>query len=110
MGAPEAHRAEGLWSPGLDRQGHRVCALGRASRPEVVDRVFRGLAELFSIEAGSYLLVDAGPGQAWGELPAVALRRLGLGGLARRLERRLLARRWAGCLRAVARARSRASP
>ncbi|MFZ5828072.1 MAG: DUF3189 family protein [Bacillota bacterium] len=107
VGAPEAYGAEGLFHLGADEQGHQVYAAGRASRPDVVDRVLHGLAELFAIDPASYLLVAVGPGHALADQPAVTLRRLGLGTLAARLEIHLLARRWPACLAAVERARRR---
>lgn len=107
VAAPGAYQAEGLWEAGRGPWGEPVFAVGRASRPEVVDRVFHGLAEVFGIAPASYLLVNVGPVQAWPDLLVVALRRLGLGGLARSLELSLLARRWPACLAAVRRARVR---
>jgi hypothetical protein len=107
IAAPQAYRAEGLWPAGADRWGQAVYAVGRASRPDVVDRVFHGLAEVFGIDPGAYLLVDVGPVQAWGDLALIGLRRLGLSRLARRLELRLLERRWPACHAAVERARFR---
>lgn len=107
--APPVHGAEGLWPLGLDPDGHEIYAVGRASRPDVVDRVFHGVAEVFAIAPTTYLLVDVGPRQAWGDLLLVSLRRVGLDGIARGLEERLLARRWRACRAAVARARQRAA-
>lgn len=105
----EAYRWEGLWSVGQDRWGEPVYAVGRASRPDVVDRVFHGLAGVFGIEPDSYLLINVGPVQAWPDLAFVGLRRTGLGALARRFERDLIGRRWPVCLEAVEHARFRSS-
>lgn len=107
--APEAYGARGLWPLGADEGGHEVYAVGQASRPDVVDHVFHGLAEVFGIASTGYLLVAVGPGHAWIDLAVLGLRRLGLSGLASRLERRLLGHRWRGCLEAVERARRRAA-
>lgn len=107
--APEAYRAEGLWPLGADERGNQVYAVGRASRPDVVVRVFHGIAEVFAIAPTAYLLVDVGPCDAWGDLAVIGLRRLGVSGLAAWLEQRFLAWRWRPCLEAVERARQRAA-
>lgn len=119
----DAHGAEGLWLAGHGAWSSRdgssadgaqawpsgqtipVYAAGRLSRPDVVERAFNGTADLFEVESRSYKLVAVGPSHGWGDLVHLGLRRLGLAGWARRLELRLLATRWPGCLAAVKRVR-----
>lgn len=101
---PEAYRFTGLWLAGRDAAGRPIYAVGHASRPEVVERVFAGLAALFAIDPASYRLVAVGPQRAWGELALSAFHQVGLSGVARPLERLLLARRWRPCREVVIRA------
>lgn len=99
-----AYRAAGLWRAGVDREGRPVCAVGRASRADVTERAFHGLARLFGIAPDRYRLIGVGPDLAWGDPLLIGLRLAGLTPLARPFEIRLLQRRWATCQRAVAEA------
>ena len=106
--AAGAYAGAGLWRAGEGLRGESVFAVGRASRPEVVARVFQGLAALFGIDARRYLLVSVGPDQAYDDLGVIALRRVGLHRLARRVEEGLIARRWPAAAAAAAEGRRKA--
>lgn len=94
LGGPEAMQAEGLWAAGTDSQGRRVYALGRASRPDVVERVFHSLARLAGIPGDCFALRSAGRPVAWNDLKVRALRMLGLTGAADRAVLQGLHRAW----------------
>jgi hypothetical protein len=99
--AMRAYEETGLWQAGGHRDGKAVFAVGRASRSDVAERVFDGMAKIFGIPPQRYRLISVGPEQAWRDLWHIALRRLGCHRWARRLELALLAQRWTEAAAAV---------
>jgi hypothetical protein len=102
LGGAAVLKSEGLWAVGQDRRGRRVCAFGRASRPDVVYRAFHGMADIFGLEKHSFLLQNVGPGVAWQDLQRNALARLGMEAAAHAVEMRTLREGWAQAQAAVA--------
>ncbi|MDF2630266.1 MAG: hypothetical protein K0R39_4097 [Symbiobacteriaceae bacterium] len=94
LGGPGAMQAEGLWAAGMDRQGRRIYALGRASRPDVVERAFASLAGLAGLAPGCFALQAVGRPVAWNDLLARVLQFLRLQGAADRVRLAGLRRAW----------------
>lgn len=107
LGGDEATKAKGLWQAGQTADGLRICALGRASRPDVIHRAFHSVADAFGINNGEFLLQSVGGPVAWADMKARALRFLGLHGLARAVERKALRDIWPEARGAVESARRR---
>jgi hypothetical protein len=100
LGGDTAHTHLGLWTAGAEGD-RRILALGRASRPDVVWRAFHDVAALFGIPPERFVLQHVGRAVAWTDIKVMVLRRLGLPGLARRVEHRALLRAWADARQAV---------
>lgn len=107
LGGDGAADARGLWMAGDTADGLRLCALGRASRPDVVHRAFYSLADTFGLNHGGFLLQRVGGTVAWTSLKTQVLQKLGLRRLALQVELKALQRAWGDARRAVAEVRQR---
>jgi hypothetical protein len=101
LGGADAMQAEGLWAAGTDSQGRRVYGLGRASRPDVVERAFHSLAALAHLPGGSFALRAVGRPVAWTDLKVRALGMLGLRGAADRAMLQGLQQAWGDAAQAA---------
>lgn len=102
LGGDQAMQYEGLHVLGTDPHGHRIAALGRASRPDVTHRAFQAMADVFGIDERSFMLQSVGPVVDWRELGARLAARLGWRSLALRLQLSDVAAQWGPAAEAAA--------